>query len=471
MLTLDPSDTPALQAWLAQEQALFASQHPQSAQLQSRSNRHFLFGVPMHWMRDWPMPHALFVQQAQGAELRCVDGHVYADFCLGDTGAMFGHSPPAVAQALTDQAAQGWTCMLPSHAAADVGERLSQVFGLPQWQLALSASDANRFVLRWVRAITARSVVLVFDGCYHGAVDDTLVDRLDDGRVVDRSSVLGQVHSHALSTRVVPFNDLPALAAALADDQVAAVLAEPALTNCGLVLPDPGFWPQAQALCQRHQTLLVLDETHTLSTACGGWARQHGVLPDMMVLGKAVAAGLPCAVYGFSDKVAQRMVNAKQQAPEGHSGIGTTLSANMLTMAVLQASLQHLHTPQTYAPMLWGAERLAQGLVEGFRRYGLPWSLTRLGARMELQFMAAPPRNAQDVRAADADLLQSLLHLFMLNRGVVLTPFHCMMLVSPATSAQQIDQLLNVFEQFLVTLARQLKPPPPHPAKNAAGLA
>jgi glutamate-1-semialdehyde 2,1-aminomutase len=165
------------------------------------------------------------------------------------------------------------------------------------------------------------------------------------------------------------------------------------------------------------------------------------------------------------------MVNAKLLAPEGHSGIGTTLSANMLTMAVLQASLQHLHTPQTYAPMLWGAERLAQGLVEGFRRYGLPWSLTRLGARMELQFMAAPPRNAQDVRAADPNLLQSLLHLFMLNRGVVLTPFHCMMLVSPATSAQQIDQLLNVFEQFLATLARQLKPPPPHPAKNAAGLA
>ncbi len=157
-----------------------------------------------------------------------------------------------------------------------------------------------------MRAITARSVVLVFDGCYHGAVDDTLVDRLDDGRVVDRSSVLGQVHSHAHSTRVVPFNDLPALAAALADDQVEAVLAEAALTNCGLVLPDPGFWQQAQALCQSHQTLLVLDETHTLSTACGGWARQHGLVPDMMVLGKAVAAGLPCAVYGFSDTVAQR---------------------------------------------------------------------------------------------------------------------------------------------------------------------
>jgi len=470
MLTLSSTDTPALQAWLAQEQALFARQHPQSALLQSRSNQHFLFGVPMHWMRDWPMPHGMFVQQAQGAQLQCADGLVYADFCLGDTGAMFGHSPPAVAQAMTDQALRGWTCMLPSPTAADVGERLSQIFGLPQWQLALSASDANRFVLRWVRAITRRSVVLVFDGCYHGAVDDTLVDRLDDGRVVDRPSVLGQLHSHALSTRVVPFNDLPALAAALADHEVAAVLAEPALTNCGLVLPDPDFWPQAQALCQRHQTLLVWDETHTLSTACGGWARHHGLQPDMLVVGKAVAAGLPCAVYGFSDKVAQRMASAKQQAPEGHSGIGTTLTANMLTLAVLQASLQHLHKPEIYAQMMAGAEHLAQGLLERIRAHGLPWSLTRLGARMELQFMAAPPRNAQDVRAADQHLMQSLLHLFMLNRGVVLTPFHCMMLVSPATSARQIDQLLAVFEQFLATLVRQLRPTSLPRAKNAAGL-
>lgn len=471
MLTLDSSTTAKLQAWLVQEQRLFVHQHPQSAQLQTRSNPHYLFGVPMHWMRDWPIPHGLFVQQAQGAELRCVDGHVYADFCLGDTGALFGHSPNEVAQAMADQAARGWTCMLPSQLAVDVGEGLSHVFGLPQWQLALSASDANRFVLRWVRAITGRTVVLVFDGCYHGAVDDSLVDRLDDGRVVDRPSILGQVHSHALTTRVVPFNDLPALAAALADHQVAAVLAEPALTNCGLVLPDPDFWRQAQSLCQRHQTLLVLDETHTLSTACGGWAQQQGLVPDMLVIGKAVAAGLPCAVYGFSDAVAQRMVQAKQQAPEGHSGIGTTLSANMLTMAVLKASLQSLHTPQTYALMLKGAERLEQGLLDGLQRFEQAWTVSRLGARMELQFVATAPRQATQARAAEHPLLQSLLHVFMLNRGMVLTPFHCMMLVSPMTSSAQIDHLLAVFEQFLEMLTQHtlpLKPPPPRRARSAA---
>jgi glutamate-1-semialdehyde 2,1-aminomutase len=344
--------------------------------------------------------------------------------------------------------------MLPAKCAAEVGERLSEVFGLPMWQMALSASDANRFVLRWVRAITGRQKILVFDGCYHGAVDETLVDRLDSGEVVDRASVLGGLHSHAVSTCVVPFNDLQALQAALADGQVAALLAEPALTNCGLVLPDENYWQQAQALCQRYGTLLIMDETHTVSTALGGWSRQHGVVPDFLVVGKAVAAGLPCAVYGFSNAVAERMQRAKQQSPQGHSGIGTTLSGSMLALTVLSASLQHLHTPSSYQLMQSGADRLASGLRQSILKSGRPWTVTRLGARMELQFMPHSPVNAADVRAAEQSVLQQLLHLFMLNRGVVITPFHCMMLVSPVTSSVQIDHLLSVFDEFLESLAQ-----------------
>lgn len=451
MMSLHASrqSTQALQAWFVQEQARFARSHPGSAALQGRCDAHYLFGVPMHWMRDWPNPHGLFVSRAGGAQLQCVDGHVYADFCLGDTAAMFGHSPPAVSQVLAEQGGRGLSCMLPSQLAAQVGEGLTQVFGLPMWQMALSASDANRFVLRWVRAITRRPAVLVFDGCYHGAVDDTLVDLQGGGEVVDRPSALGGVHSHAQTTRIVPFNDLHALARALADGQVAAVLAEPALTNCGLVLPEDGFWSEAQALCRRHGTLLVLDETHTVSTACGGWARAHGVVPDVLVVGKAVAAGLPCAVYGFTAEVAARMRDAKQAAPPGHSGISTTLSANLLALAVLDASLNQLHTPQTYARMLRGADRLAQGLTRRIAEAALPWTVTRLGARMELQFMPRAPRQAADVRAADDPWLTQLLHLFMLNRGVVLTPFHCMMLVSPDTGDAEIEGLLAAFDAFV----------------------
>lgn len=436
------------------ERERFVATHPASLAQATAAQAHYLFGVPLHWMRDWPSPTTLFVNEAQGVTLQCADGLRYTDFCLGDTGAMFGHSPEPLAQAIAKQAALGLTCMLPATHTVAVGERLASVFGLPMWQLALTASDANRFVLRWARAITRRPQLLVFDGCYHGAVDDTLVD-LDPatGHTLARPSVLGQVHNHAAFTRVVPFNDLPALEAALARGDVACLLAEPALTNFGLVPPEPGFWEAARALCRAHGTLFVCDETHTISTALGGYARAHGLEPDFMVVGKAVAGGLPCAVYGFTQAVAQRMAQAKQAAPEGHSGIGTTLSGNALTLAALQAALTHLHTHASYAHMLALAERLEHGLRERIERAGMPWTVTRLGARMELQFMPGTPKNAQDVRDHARSELEALTHLFMLNRGVLLTPFHSMLLVSPATTAQDVEQLLQVFDALLTALA------------------
>lgn len=437
----------------AAERERFLAEHPRSRVLAERSAAHYLFGVPLHWMRDWPNPVTLFVRSAHGAELTCADGHGYADFCLGDTGAMFGHSPAPVARAIAEQAAHGLTCMLPTEAAAGVGERLAQCFGLPFWQLALSASDANRFVLRWARAVTGRPQLLVFDGCYHGAVDDTLVDRDPaTGSTVRRPSVLGAVHDHPDFTRVIPFNDLTALERALADGQVAALLAEPALTNFGLVPPQPDFWEAAQALCRRHGTLLILDETHTLSTGLGGYARVHGLQPDFWVAGKAIAGGLPCAVYGFTAEVAARMQAAKAAAPEGHSGIGTTLTANALALTALDAALRHLHTAHTYATMHDVANRLEAGLRALLHRRALPWTVTRLGARMELQFMSETPRDADDVRRALQPSLEASLHLFLLNRGVLLTPFHGMLLCSPVTTEAHVQRLLDAFEAWLAAL-------------------
>lgn len=443
-----------LPALLASERQRFLDQHPRSLALAQAAQQHFLFGVPLHWMRDWPTPATLFVREAQGVTLTCADDLNHADFCLGDTGAMFGHSPAPLAQALAEQAARGLTCMLPAEHTPEVGTLLAETFGLPMWQMALTASDANRFVLRWARAITQRPQLLVFDGCYHGAVDDTLVDRdPSSGATLRRPSVLGQVHNHHAFTRVVPFNDLAALEAALSDGQVACLLAEPALTNCGLVPPAPGFWEAAQALCQRFGTLLVMDETHTLSTARGGYAKAHGLAPDFFVAGKAVAGGLPCALYGFTAEVAERMRVAKNAAPEGHSGIGTTLAGNALTLAALRAALTHLHTEASYGHMLDLAGRLEQGLNHHIATHGLPWTVTRLGARMELQFMPHTPRDAQDVVDHAQPELESFTHLFMLNRGVLLTPFHSMMLLSPSTQVADVDRLLAAFDALCVTLS------------------
>lgn len=436
------------------ESERFIATHPRSMAQAEAARAHYLFGVPLHWMRDWPGPATLAVERAQGAALFCADGLRYSDFCLGDSGALFGHSPEPLAQAIAQQAERGLTCMLPSTHALAVGEALQRVFGLPVWQLALSASDANRFMLRWARAATGRPQVLVFDGCYHGAVDDTLVD-LDpaSGTTVRRPSVLGQVHNHHAFTRVVPFNDLAALEAALSRGDVACLLAEPALTNFGLVPPNRGFWPVARELCRRRGTLFVVDETHTLSTALGGYARAHELSPDALVVGKAVAGGLPCAVYGVTAELAQRMARAKDSAPEGHSGIGTTLSGNPLTLAALEAALTHLHTEANYAHMLAIAALLQDGLLKRLHAAHRPWTVTRLGARLELQFMPRTPRQAQDVREHAQGALESFTHLFMLNRGVLLTPFHCMMLASPATTPADVERLLSVFDELLTALA------------------
>lgn len=434
------------------ERARYATQNPASQALAQRAAEHLMFGVPLHWMNDWATPFPLHVAAAHGARLTDVDGQERIDFCLGDTGAMFGHSPPAVTAVLQAQAARGLTTMLPGEDASAVAELLAERFGLPRWQFAMTASDANRFVLRWLRAATARPVLLVFNGCYHGTVDDVFVD-LVDGQPRQRASLLGQVQDLTSTTRVVEFNDLDALAAALAPGDVACVLAEPVMTNIGMVLPEPGFWPRAIELIHRHGAKLVMDETHTISSGPGGYARAHGLQPDAVVLGKPLGGGMPCAAYGFSAELAAAAEAAKRAAPAGHSGIGTTLSANLLAMAAMRAALRELMTPPVYAGLHARCARLADGLRAVIARHALPWCVTQVGARCEFQFCAVPPRNGSEAAAAMDEALEQAIHLALLNRGVMITPFHNMMLVCPDTSDADIDRLLAAFEEVLGLLA------------------
>ena len=433
------------QAVAAAERAEFVRRNPASRALAAQAADHMLFGVPMHWMKDWSTPFSLTVRDASGARFRDADGHEYTDFCLGDTGAMFGHAPAPVAEAIARQAGRGYTAMLPSEDAAPVATELARRFGLPYWQFALSASDANRFVLRWLRAATGRSKILVFNGCYHGTVDDVFVD-LEEGAPVQRASLLGQVHPLTAHTVVVEFNDLAALDAALAGGDVACVLAEPVMTNIGMVLPQPGYWEAAQDILRRHGTLLVLDETHTISSGPGGYAREHGLRPDALVVGKPIAGGVPCAAYGFSQTVATAVELAKRSAPAGHSGIGTTLSANMFAMAAMRANLEQVMTEQAYGIMFALAARLAAGLREVIARHGLPWCVTQVGARTEFQFAVAAPRNGSEAGAILDVELEQVIHLYLLNRGILITPFHNMLLVCPQTSGEDVERLLAVFD-------------------------
>jgi len=435
-------------ALLEREQRRFIDQHPEALRRHSAARTHWLNGVPMQWMTDWQLPAPLIVREASGATLIDVDGREYADFCLGDTGAMFGHSPPPIAAALKQQATRGLTCMLPSEHTLRAGELLAERFGLPYWQITQTATDANRAVLRWARALTGRHLIVVFDGCYHGSLEDTLV-RLEDNRAIARPGQIGQVADFASHARVVEFNDLTSLEAALADDQVACVLAEPVMTNAGMVLPQPEFWKQARQLCSRHQTLLAIDETHTLSSGPRGHAHRIGLAPDFLIVGKAIAGGVPTAAYGFTADLAQRMEHLLATKPAGHSGMGTTLAANALATAALVANLESVMTDAAYDHMLQLSSVLADGLKQQIAKRALPWHVTSVGARSELIFTSHPPRTAGESLAASDHALERLLHLYLLNRGVLVTPFHNMMLVSPATTRAQVDLLLASFEQFI----------------------
>jgi glutamate-1-semialdehyde 2,1-aminomutase len=436
---------------LASERENYLKLHPRSIHLANKANQHFLYGVPMHWMNDWGTPAPLFVSHAKGAHFTCADGIDYTDFCLGDTGAMFGHSPEPVAKAITAQATKGYTAMLPSTLAPDVGIALAEQFSLPYWQLATTATDANRFVLRWARTVTGRNKLLVFDGCYHGTVDDTMVD-VENNQTINRSSLLGQVHDLGLHTVAVPFNDIAAVEHELSKGDVACVLTEPALTNCGMVLPKSGFIRGLLGLTRKYGSLLVLDETHTISTGRGGWAKNNHVIPDFLVVGKPIAGGLPAAAYGFSETVATRMKAAKDQAPAGHSGIGTTLSGNMMTLAAMHATLTEVATENAYQHMLSLATTLEQALAAAIKEHNLPWNITRLGARLELQFSEKSPSNAQEARQAQNDILEGAIHLYLLNRGVLLTPFHNMMLICPSSNQVDVNKLLQIFKQCLDAL-------------------
>lgn len=448
----------AAQRLAAREQQYFRAQHPRSAALAEQGKQHFLFGVPMHWMRDWPTPMPLFIERAHGSRLHCADGQELIDFCLGDTGAMFGHSPAPLAATLRAVASDGLTAMLPGVELHDVGTLLSERFGLPLWQLATTASDANRFVLRWARAVTQRPAIVVFNGCYHGTVDDTLVD-LCDGNDADglpqrimRPSLLGQVHDLSQTTRVVEFNDLAGLEAALADRQVACILTEPVLTNIGMVLPEPSFIEQAQVLAKQYGTLFIVDETHTISCGPGGYTRAHGLQPDMLVLGKPIAGGCPAAVYGFTRELGARMEAVKAAAPPGHSGIGTTLTGGLLPLRLMRTMLTEVMTPAAYEHMIALATRIAAGLSDVIAYHQLPWTVTQIGARCEYQFAAQRPRNGREAAAAMLPELEGALHLALLNRGILLTPFHNMVLCSPAHSTTDADQLVAAFAEVVELL-------------------
>jgi len=437
-------DRQKLESALKSEEQLFCDIHPKSMQLAQSAKTALLSGVPMPWMTRWPGSFPLHVQRAHGARFIDVDDIEYVDFCLGDTGAMTGHALHAVAQAVTQQAQLGLTTMLPTSDAQWVAQNLAQRFGVAKWQFAISATDANRFVLRFARMLTGRPKIVVHDWCYHGSVDETLVIRDAKGNTISRPGAIGPQVDPALTTRVVPFNDLVELERVLAIGDVACVLIEPALTNIGIVLPQDGYIQGVRDITRKYEVLLVIDETHTICAGPGGCTKLWNIEPDFVVIGKTIGGGIPVGAYGMTGEIALRLEAAMTGHDVDVSGVGGTLSGSALAMSAMRATLSNALTQEDFDQTIPLATRWTQGVEQACAKRNLDWHVQQLGCRAEYWFCTPPIDGAQAAAAVDP-MLESFLHLFCLNRGVLLAPFHNMALMSPFHSAADVDKHTEVF--------------------------
>ena len=436
------------------EQQRFLDKHPKSGQLFAEAKNVMPGGVPMSWMAKWPGSYPVFVESAQGARFVDVDQNVYIDFCLGDTGSMTGHSPEPTVKAIREQVGKGLTAMLPTRDAVVVSTELVKRFGLPLWQFTVSATDANRHVIRYSRHITGRKKIIVIDRCYHGSVDETFATLDSDGNVVAREGNIGAPVALDETTRVVEFNDLVAMEEALAHGDVAAILMEPAMTNVGIVLPDDGYLERVGQLAKQYGALWIIDETHTISVGPGGMTGALGLKPDFLTIGKAIAGGVPTGTFGMTREVAAAISTriALDQIDTG--GIGGTLAGNALSLAAMRATLTEVLTPEAFEMMIALGTRWSDGVDAAIKEFNLPWHCNRLGARGEYVFQPTPPRTGREAADAGDFELEQYIHLRLLNDGFLLTPFHNMALMSPATTPADVDAHTIAFGKMCADLVR-----------------
>jgi glutamate-1-semialdehyde 2,1-aminomutase len=445
-------DRSRLASLLGLEEQRFLRQHPKSAALSQQARRSLQGGVPMLWMIRFPGAFPIFVNEATGAHFTDVDGLHYIDFCLGDTGAMTGHAPPATMSAIEHQVQKGITFMLPTEEAIWVGEELQRRFGLKYWQFTLTATDANRFAIRMARHITGRPKILVFNYCYHGSVDESLIAIDRDGNSGPRPGNLGPPVNPAETTRVIEFNDIPALEIALSSHDVACVLAEPVMTNIGIIHPEPGFHEALREITRRAGTLLLIDETHTICAGPGGYTGAHGLKPDFLTCGKPLAGGVPAGVYGFTEEVADQFWARLEAEMSDVGGLGGTLAGNALSIAAMKATLEQVLVPPMYERCFHLADRYEMGVQSVIDEFYLPWIVKRLGFRVEYWFRATAPRNGGEANAAVDSDLDRYMHLFALNRGILMTPFHNMALIAADVTEADVDAHSQVFREAVLSL-------------------
>jgi glutamate-1-semialdehyde 2,1-aminomutase len=439
------NDPQRLEQLFAKELELFIEKHPESKKLHAQAAGPMMNGVPMSWMKKWPGPYPVYVARAKGAHFSDVDGNDYVDFCLGDTGAMVGHSPEASVSAIKSQLDKGITFMLPTTDAAIAAQTLADRFGLEKWQFTLTATDANRHIIRYARHVTGRKKILIHDYCYHGTVDETFANLDESGNTVSRVNNIGAPVDLSETTWVVPFNDLATAEKAFASGEIAAALIEPAMTNIGIVLPEPGYLEGLRELATKYDVILIHDETHTLSEGVGGMTRRRNLRPDAVVLGKTIGAGIPAGTFGMTAALAERISSSLNLEHIDVGGVGGTLAGNALSMAAIRATLTEVLTEAAFEKMEQLCTVWTNDVQEIINEFDIPWQVSQLGCRAEYSFRATAPRTGKEAADADDFELQQYLHLHAINRGVLMTPFHNMALISPATTLEDVKRHTDHF--------------------------
>lgn len=436
------------------EDARFLALHPKSGDLFEAGKKNMPGGVPMSWMAKWPGAYPVFIETAKGARFTDIDGNTYIDFCLGDTGSMTGHSPDATIAAIREQVGKGITAMLPTADAAIVSAELSKRFGLPLWQFTVSATDANRHVIRYSRMITGRSKIIVIDRCYHGSVDETFATLDEAGNTVSREGNIGAPVALDVTTRVVEFNDIAGMERALAHGDVAAILMEPAMTNVGIVLPQAGYLEAVQELAKKYGAILIIDETHTISVGPGGMTADCGLKPDFLTIGKAIAGGIPTGTFGMTQAIADSIKKMVELEIIDTGGIGGTLAGNALSLASMRATLTQVLTQENFDRMIDLGTRWSDGVDASIKEFDLPWTVNRLGARGEYIFATKAPITGAEANAAGDFELEQYIHLRMLNDGFLITPFHNMALMCPDTTEADVDAHSKAFRTMCTELVQ-----------------
>ena len=430
------------------EDQRFLETHKKSGELFAVAKDSMPNGVPMSWMSKWPGKYPLFVESAQGAHFIDVDGNEYIDLCLGDTGSMTGHSPKPTVDAISSQLAKGMTAMLPTDDAVAVSKELARRFHLPLWQFTVSATDANRHVIRYARLITGKQKIIVIDRCYHGSVDESFATLDSSGATISREGNIGAPVPLDLTTRVVEFNDLAAMEEALKFGDVAAILMEPAMTNVGIVLPEDGYLSAVGELAKKYGALWIIDETHTISVGPGGMSAQLGLKPDFLTIGKAIGGGIPTGTFGMSYEMASQIARKTEREVIDTGGIGGTLAGNALSLAAMKATLTQVLTDENFIKMIELGSLWCDGVEAAINEFNLAWHVNRLGARGEYLFQRSAPRTGGEAARAGDFELEQYIHLRMLNDGFLITPFHNMALISPDTTSADVDAHTSTFEKM-----------------------